>query len=143
MIGEKIDRRYYHKRTRHCKDPYYLPKNTFQAKPREYYEERTTIKLTDEQKEKLKKIWEQPQKRVNPEEYAICVACVTPKRKKADLENFAKSIAPKRRFADEHYIFLVKKEPNNLNFRGNYRLNLKTKDILLPIIFQAIENGTL
>lgn len=142
MIGKKIDRILYHKRTRHCKDPYYQPKNKFQAKPREYYESLSPIKLTDEQKEKLKKIWEQPQERVNPEDYAICVAC-TKSQEKEGLCFFIKSIAPSRRFADCHYIFLVKKKPNNLNFKGNYRLNLKTKDFLLPVIFQAIDNGTL
>lgn len=136
----KTDRRLYRRRERHYKDPYFIPKNTFQPKPREYYESLTDIKITDKQREKLKKIWEQPQSLVQPEDYAVTILCG---RKADSLIAFVKSIVPRRRMTNDHYIYLVKKKPNNFNFKGSYLLNKNTKDYILPIIFDAIENETL
>ena len=139
-MSVKTDKRLYRRRTRRYKDEYYTPKNLFQSKPREYYESLTDIKITDKQREKLKKIWEQPQPRVVPEKYAIAMKCG---KKPDSLMAFIKSILPKRRMTNDHYVYLVKKAPNNFRFKGNYLLNNKTSHIILPIIFQAIENETL
>lgn len=136
----KNDKRLYRRRTRRYKDSYYTPKNLFQPKPREYYESLTDIKITDEQREKLKKIWDMPQPRVVPEEFVITMKCA---KKPDSLMAFIKSIIPRRRMTNDHYVYLVKKKPNGFDFKGNYLLSSRTKDVLLPIVFQAIDNGTI
>lgn len=136
----KNDKRLYRRRTRRYKDEYYTPKNLFQPKPREYYESLTDIKITDEQREKLERIWNKPQPLVIPEEFAITMKCG---RKPDSLMAFVKSIIPRRRMTNDHYVYLVRKKPNNLTFKGNYLLSNRTKHHLLPIIFQAIDNETL
>ena len=139
-MSDKTDKRLYRRRTRRFKDEYYTPKNLFQPKPREYYESLTDIKITEAQREKLREVWEQPQPRVVPEEYAITMKCG---RKPDSLMAFIKSIIPRRRMTNDHYVYLVKKKPNNFSFKGNYLLSNRTKQHLLPIIFQAIDNGTI
>ena len=136
----KTDKRLFRRRNRRYKDSYYTPKNLFQPKPREYYESLTDIKLTKYQKQKLKKIWSMPQPLVVPEDYAITIKCG---KKPDSLIAFVKSIVPRRRMTNDHYIYLVKKKPNNFNFKGNYLLSNRTKEHLLPVVFQAIDNETL
>lgn len=137
---KRVGKRLFRRITRRYKDPYFMPKNLFQPKSREYYESLTDIKLTDEQRRKLEEIWKKPQPLVVPDEYLITMKVG---KKPDNLIAFIKSIIPRRRMANDHYLYLVKKKPNNITMKGNYLLNNDTKDSILPIIFQSIDNGTL
>ena len=124
------------------KDPYYMPKNVFKRRPREYYAARTTIKLPEHLKPILEEYLKKPQPRFNKDDYLI-MSSKHPKDSKEhqDLANFARSIAPDRRTRDGfQYIYLVKKDPQ---YPNQLALNPSTKDKLLPIIFKAIELGEL
>jgi hypothetical protein len=134
------DKRLFRRRTKHYKDVFYTPKNLFQPKPREYYESLTDIKLSEERKEKLERIWKQPTQLVVPDDYLIAVKCG---KKPDSLIAFVKYITPRRRMTNDHYIYLVKKKPNKINIKGNYLLSQRTRDAILPIILQAIDNETL
>lgn len=134
------DRRLFRRRTRHCKDPYFVPKNLFQPKPREYYEKMTDIRITPEQRRKLERLWKEPQSLVIPDDFLVTMKVG---KKPDNLIAFIKSIIPRRRMANDHYIYLIKKKPNNIRMSGNYLLNNDTKDYILPLVFKAIDNGTL
>lgn len=131
--------RYYEKRKRHYKDESFIPKNLFKAKPKEVYEKAMDIEISPERKEKLKIIWSQPQKLVKPEEYAFKVHCGYNIRQYPFIA-FIKYVTPPRRMTNDHYIYLVKKKPNNLKFQGNIVVGQKSKERVVPIILQAIDN---
>ena len=122
------------------KDPFFMPKNTFKPKPREYYANKTTIKLTPEQQDKVKKLQSIPQPRFNKTNYVVyCSNDGSPEQR--NLGNFAFSIAPPRRQQSySHAVWLVKRPKG---FKKSFPLNPKTKDKILPLIFEAIENGSL
>ena len=80
------------------KDPYFLPKNTFKPKPREYYASKTTYQVPDYLKKKLKEYLKKPQPRLNPKDYLIiCYKNSSDPKEQQDLANFIWSIAPDRR----------------------------------------------
>lgn len=122
------------------KDPYYYPKNMFKKKPREYYAAKTTYKLPEHLKPILEEYLKKPQPKFRKEDYCVC--CNRLRNKEQDnLVNFILSIIPDRRTVDGRtQIFLVKRPKG---FTKTIPLNLKTQDKVLPIIFEAIENGTL
>lgn len=124
------------------KDPYYVPKNTFKAKPREYYASKTTYKLPERLKPLLDEYLKKPQPRFNPDDYVIvCSKFLTDSKEHQDLSNFIWSIAPERRKQKGRpYVYLVKR-PKGV--KHTYAINPSTKDKLLPIIFEAIEKGCL
>ena len=124
------------------KDPYHLPKNLFKPKPREYYASRTTYKLPPHLQKKLDEYLKKPQPRFNRDDYLIvCCNISNHTKENQDLANFIWSIAPDRRKqSGTHYVYLVKR-PKGI--KETYAINPSTKDQLLPIIYQAIENGTL
>ena len=122
------------------KDPYFMPKNTFKPKPREYFAARTTYKLPEHLKEKVKKIQATPQPRFDERRYIICCYNFGSKEQR-DLANFILSISPPRRIKyGTNSTWLVQRPEG---FTDTYHLNPHTKDRLLPLIFEAIENGTL
>ena len=123
------------------KDPYFMPKNTFKPKPREYYAAKTTIKLTPEQQEKVKKLQAIPQPRFDRNNYVL-LCSKTGSKEQQNLGNFAFSIAPPRRrdSKDQTSVWLVKRPKG---FKKSFPLNPSTKDKFLPLIFEAIENGSL
>lgn len=138
-MKKKHGSKFINKRKWHYKDEYYTPKNIFRKKPREYYKEKTTIELPEHLKEKLERIQNQPKKRLVPEEYVFeCDAHTID-----NFSSFIKYIIPDRRMGNDHYIYLVKKKPNNLSFEGNIRIGLKNYKNVLDIIFESIENETL
>lgn len=125
------------------KDPYFLPPNTFKRKPREYYAARTTYKLPEHLKPILEEYLKKPQPRLNKYDYCICCYRGGGYRSKEqeNLSNFIMSILPDRRADDwKHAVYLVKRPKG---FTKTFALNRKTKDRLLPLIFEAIEKGTL
>lgn len=127
---------------KHFKDPYYIPKNTFKPKPREYYAARTTYKLPKHLQKKLNEYLKKPQPRFNPQDYLIvCCNISNNPKPHQDLANFIFSIAPDRRkLSGTHYVYLVKR-PKGTTI--TYAINPSTKDQLLPIIYEAIDKGIL
>ena len=124
------------------KDPYYLPKNTFKPKLREYYATHTSYKLPEHLKPILKEYLKKPQPRLNPEDYLIvCYRNTTASKESIDLANFIWSITPPRRTQEGLNRVCLVKRPKGIS--GTYALNLSTKDKLLPVIFEAIEKGIL
>lgn len=122
------------------KDPYYMPKNTFKRRPREYYAARTTYKLPEHLKPILEEYLKKPQPKFNKDDYCVC--CVRGyKKEQDDLVNFILSILPDRRTLDGRASVYLVKRPKG--FKKTFPLNLRTKDKVLPIVFEAIENGTL
>ena len=124
------------------KDPYHLPKNLFQPKPREYYASKTSYKLPVYLRKKLKEYLKKPQPRFNPKDYLIvCCNISNNSKEHQDLANFIWSIAPDRRKeSGRHYVYLVKR-PKGTTI--TYAINPSTKDQLLPIIYEAIEKEIL
>lgn len=124
------------------KDPYYLPKNTFKPRPREFYASKTTYKVPEYLKKKLEEYLAKPQPRLNPKDYLIvCYRNSSDPLPQQDLANFAYSIAPERRKQKGvNKVYLVKR-PKGIS--QTYALNPSTKDQLLPIIFEAIDKGVL
>ena len=124
------------------KDPYFIPKNTFQPKPREYYASKTSYRLPEHLKKKLNEYLKKPQPRLNPKDYLIiCYKNSSDSKEQQDLANFIWSIAPDRRKADGvNRVYLVKR-PKGIS--QTFALNPSTKDQLLPIIYEAIDKGIL
>lgn len=123
------------------KDPYYLPKNTFTPRPREYYASLTTYKVPEHLQKKLEEYLKKPQPKFNKQDYLIvCYRNSSDPKPQQDLANFAYSIAPDRRRDGINRVFLVKRPKGTTQF---YALNPSTKDQLLPIIFEAIDKGIL
>lgn len=64
-------------------------------------------------------------------------------RKHDSLMSFIKFVIPAKRMVGDHHVYLIKKKPNNINFKGHLHINNKTKDAFLPLVFQAIDNLTI
>lgn len=122
------------------KDPYYYPKNMFKKKPREYYAAKTTYKLPEHLKPILEEYLKKPQPKFNKDNYCVCCYMYRSEAQK-DLANFIFSIAPDRRTQDGYTCVWLVKRPKG--FTKTLPLNTRTKDKLLPLIFEAIEKGQL
>lgn len=123
------------------KNPYYLPKNTFKRRPREYYAAKTTYKLPEHLRPILEEYLKKPQPRFNKNDYCVCCYRGYRSKEQLDLANFIMSILPDRRTEDGKYAVYLVKRPKG--FTKTFPLNSFTKDKLLPLIFEAIEKGTL
>lgn len=117
------------------KDPYFLPKNTFK-KDRAKYAAQTTYKLPEHLKPILEEYLKKPQPKFNKDDYCVCMFHSMVSK---DLKNFILSIIPDRRTRDgQGEVYMIRRQPG---MKGKFHLTEKTKDKLLPAIFQAIEKG--
>ena len=119
------------------KDPYFQPANMFKRKPREHYASQTNMKLPEHLKPMLEKILSKPQPKFKKENYCVCM---TRYKVSPDLRNFILSILPDRRTVDGCEVVYMVQRPKG--YHHNITLSDKTKDKILPLIYEAIENGT-
>lgn len=118
------------------KDPYFQPKNMFKRKPREEYASQTDMKLPEHLKPALERILNKPQPKFKKENYCVRM---TRSAVSKDLRNFILSILPDRRTIDGTEVVYMVKRPRG--YQGTFTLSDKTKSVILPMIFEAIEKG--